>query len=66
MAQLGYRKDRNLTFNCTASLISETFLLTAAHCITYEDPPVTVRFGTGDEHYRLQIDVSFRTNKLHF
>lgn len=52
MARLGYRQgDRDgdaLEYLCSGSLISERYVVTAAHCIGVQDGPVSVRLGEND------------------
>ncbi|CAH0396141.1 unnamed protein product, partial [Bemisia tabaci] len=46
MVALGYKNRGRLTYNCGGTLISENFVLTAAHCIgTSLGKPVQVRLG---------------------
>jgi len=64
MAQLGYATDDGeIIYKCIASLISDKFLLTAAHCIDFDNPPVVARFGTDEEDKRIKRNVSLRKIK---
>ncbi|XP_031617181.1 serine protease persephone-like [Contarinia nasturtii] len=48
MAALGYNDHLKISFGCGGTIISERYIMTAAHCIKAGRPPVLVRLGKID------------------
>lgn len=55
---LGYQNGDNVEFACTGTLISSSFILTAAQCINgTRGRPVQVRLGNGNDALTPEIKV---------